>query len=130
MGMATPGNAIKPCHQCQIIATKGLNNHYYPAYTLEDFVELKPRNNLREMIELWDECNAIGKKKKLLRLYGITRKSILLQLSSLHFPRSFPLDPMHCILLNVTPRIVEYWGGKWLQQERQLATKIQKDYYQ
>jgi len=126
MGMATPGNAINPCHQCQIKATKGPGNHYYPCHRPEDFVQLKPRQNLGAMIDLWDTHHTAVGKTKLTRLYGITRKSILLELSSLHFPRSFPLDPMHCILLNIAPRIVEYWGGKWLQQERQLAKKIQK----
>ena len=40
---------------------------------------------------------------------GINRSSILLQLPSIHFPRSFPVDIMHCILQNITPKLLRIW---------------------
>src|ERR1700712_3770576 len=44
---------------------------------------------------------------------GITRVSSLTQLSSLHFPHSFPLDLMHCVLQNVVPELHRIWGGRY-----------------
>jgi Transposase family tnp2 len=126
MGMVNPGNGISPCHHCQIRATKAPNGHYYPKHSPEDWIALKPRQNLRQMIEIWDQTPAVGVRNNLSTLYGIVRKSILLELSSLHFPRSFPLDLMHCVLLNVLPKIVQYWGGHRLLLEERLLKKLKK----
>src|ERR1700712_4225916 len=44
---------------------------------------------------------------------GITRVSSLTQLSSLHFPHSFPFDLMHCMLQNVVSELQRIWGGRY-----------------
>jgi len=62
--------------------------------------------------------------------YGINRKSILLELRSLHFPRSFLVDVMHCILLNVLPKILELWQGKRFEDEKKKPAKVTKIVYQ
>lgn len=49
------------------------------------------RHDLRESIETWDQMDG-EEKREVGKLYGIKRKSLLLEISSLHFPRSFPLD--------------------------------------
>ena len=51
----------------------------------------------RELIELLAE---IG-DKSLSAEHGVKRASILFRLRSIHFTRSFPLDVMHCVLINV-----------------------------
>jgi hypothetical protein len=42
----------------------------------------------------------------------ITKETALLELPTLSFPESFPLDLMHCILLNVIPSIHDELGGQ------------------
>lgn len=45
-------------------------------------------------------------------LLGITRRPLLIDLKSLHWPRSFPVDIIHCVLLNIVPNLHELWGSK------------------
>src|SRR5271170_7974144 len=49
---------------------------------------------------------------------GVTRKSILLELNSIDFPRSFTIDLMHCILLNITKNLMLLWHGKKLDVDK------------
>ena len=44
--------------------------------------------------------------------WGIILQSILTQLRSIHFPSSFPIDIMRCILLNIVPSLFRLWTGK------------------
>ena len=44
--------------------------------------------------------------------WGITRQSILTGLRSIHFPRSFPIEIMYCILLNIVPSLFRLKIGK------------------
>ena len=43
---------------------------------------------------------------------GIVRQSILLYIRSVHFPRSFPIDVMHAILLNNVPLLYRIWSSE------------------
>ena len=98
MGFKRPGNAFRPCRHCLITGTLGSNIYYVP-HTDYNFDRQPLRHeNLREIIHLVAEANSPQHCKQ----YGINRASILLELESLHFPRSFPIDIMHCILLNIT----------------------------
>lgn len=45
--------------------------------------------------------------------YGVKGLSILSQLSSIDFPRSFPPDSMHLWFENVVPDLVKHWRGKY-----------------
>jgi hypothetical protein len=49
---------------------------------------------------------------------GVTRKSILLELNSIDYPRSFTIDLMHCILLNITKNLMLLWHGKKLDVDK------------
>ena len=43
--------------------------------------------------------------------YKITCSSILLELRSIHFPRSFPVNIMYCVLLNIMPFLYCLWNS-------------------
>ena len=117
LGMNNPGNAFKPCPYCFITGT--LSGGRYHVVHPPNFWRNPPmRTNLREVIAAWDLETDISEKNKLSTLYGIRRVSILLQLPSLHFPRSFPIDIIHCFLLNVTPYIIGLWGGQKLVDKK------------
>ncbi|KAI5845146.1 hypothetical protein DFP73DRAFT_477096, partial [Morchella snyderi] len=45
--------------------------------------------------------------------YGVKGLSILSQLTSIDFPRSFPPDSMHLWFENVIPDLVKHWRGKY-----------------
>jgi hypothetical protein len=62
---------------------------------------------LRELIE---KVHDAEDKEKYGKIIGISRKSILLELRSLHYPRSFPVDLMHLVLLNVAPSLYKLWN--------------------
>jgi hypothetical protein len=55
--------------------------------------------------------------------FGITRASILLELRSLHFPRSFPVDIMHCVLLNVSETLYKLWNQTKLGPEQEAEVE-------
>ncbi|KAI1002063.1 hypothetical protein K3495_g6140 [Podosphaera aphanis] len=99
--MKTPGNAKVPCRRCMIKATQGPppSSHWYIPHTTAQAADNLPlRQNLRLNIE---QCTTPHVDPKVTAEFGINRASILLKISTLHFPRSFPIDTLHCILLNI-----------------------------
>jgi hypothetical protein len=135
MGMKSPGNAKTPCRFCLIRAKKAPNKHYYVPHKerhLQD-TGLPMRSNLRAQIEAAvdsEDCTWLTK----LGMYflnlefgianyptytGVTRKSILLELDSIHYPRSFTVDLMHCILLNIMKNLFLLWHGEKLTADEE-----------
>src|SRR5271170_2996919 len=93
----------------------GLNIHsfitgspgtYYVPHTNYDFDKPPIRRHMRRVIDLVAEAES----EEVNRKYGITRKSILLRLRSLHFNRSFPADIIHYVLQNITPMLYRLWN--------------------
>lgn len=126
MGLASPGNAIRPCHHCTIKATQAPNGTYYIPHQPQHFTQPLPkRENLRVMLDLWREIEAIGRKKDIGTRVGIKRWSILNELPSIHQPRSYALDLMHNVLSNITPQLYALWTGSRFDSDdmRQLKTK-------
>jgi hypothetical protein len=122
IGMKAPGNAIKPCRFCEVKATKAPNNHWYiphPKNLSATNRQLRLRTNLRETLKLAAASGAgdiEGMTSPLFRtrliLLGITRRTVLLDLPTLHFPRSFAIDLMHCILINIVPTLWDIWTAE------------------
>jgi hypothetical protein len=108
IGMKRPGNAFRPCRTCEIKAERGdgKSKTYYVPHTNYDFGNPSLRSNLREIIKLVDAADSEEYRK----LFGISRSSILLELRSLHFPRSFPADIMHQVLLNIVSLLYKLWN--------------------
>jgi len=123
--MKKPGNLYRPCHQCSIIATLGLNRTYYISHSLKmDLHDLSPRKNLRKVFALWEALADPKRKKEMSQELGLVKSSILMELLKLHFPRSFPLDLMHCVLQNIMPELFRLWGGK--EMTRRQESKNQR----
>jgi len=55
---------------------------------------------------------------------GISRKSALFELRSLHFPRSFLVDLMHLVLLNVAPTLYRLWNRTKLSIDKANHAKF------
>ena len=121
IGFKRPGNAYRPCRHCMIkgeLGNPGPNGTgtYYVPHTSYNFRRPPLRgDNLRDIISaIWRSSNSADYGRKL----GITRESILLELRSLHFSRSFPIDIMHCILLNITELLFQLWTRTKLDFEK------------
>jgi hypothetical protein len=109
MGMKSPGNAYRPCRMCTIKGVKREDvrqSPYYVPHTSYSFENPPIRTNLRSDIEIVETANDDESRK----LSGIKGKSELLRLRSIHFPRSFPGDIMHCVLQNITPLLFQLWN--------------------
>jgi hypothetical protein len=109
MGMKSPGNAFRPCRMCTIRGVRRTDvrqSPYYMPHTDYSFESPPIRTNLRADIETVEMANDDESRK----LTGIKGKSELLRLRSIHFPRSFPGDIMHCVLQNITPMLFQLWN--------------------
>ena len=107
IGLKRPGNAFRPCRTCTITADRGGGRIYYVPHKNYNFTTKQPRIRLRELIE---KVHDAEDKEKYGKITGISRKSILLELRSLHYPRSFPVDLMHLVLLNIAPSLYKLWN--------------------
>ena len=122
IGMKRPGNAYRPCRTCNITANRGGGRIYYVPHDNYDFANQQPRVRLRELIEKVADAED---REKYGKLTGISRKSVLLELRSIHFPRSFPADLMHLVLLNVTPTLYKLWNRTKLSIDKANHTDFE-----
>ena len=110
MGMKKPGNSFSPCRSCHIQGVRNPDKRNSPYYVPHqgNFNLDQPlfRADLRGDIQTAEIAGEQFKKR-----LGIVRPSILLQLRSVHFPRSFPIDVMHAILLNDVPLLYRIWSS-------------------
>lgn len=108
MGFKRPGTALSPCRMCYIKGRRmpGSSVHYVPhdgKYSGFD-MRTEARTDINLAVQANDEATYTQ--------WGITQRSILTGLRSIHFPRSFSIDIMHCILLNIVPSLFRLWIGK------------------
>ncbi|KAI0992200.1 hypothetical protein K3495_g15986 [Podosphaera aphanis] len=90
------------------------SHSYIPYTTAQAAGNLPLRQNLRLKIE---QCTTPHVDLKVAAEFGINRASILLKILTLHFPRSFPIDTMHCILLNIVKNAQWYqWAASIWQK--------------
>ena len=47
---------------------------------------------------------------------GVTQYSSFCELFTIHFPRSFPIDIMHLVFVNVLPKLFRWWTGDFLNK--------------
>ncbi len=50
-------------------------------------------------------------------ILGIKGKSILFELSSIKFPRSFPIDIMHLFFENIAPQMFKLWSAHFFKDD-------------
>jgi hypothetical protein len=55
-------------------------------------------------------------------ILGIKGRSILSELKSIKFPRSFPIDIMHLFFENVAPQMFKLWSARFFKDENLNAT--------
>ena len=111
MGMKKPGNSFSPCRSCHIQGVRNMDKRNSPYYVPHQGNcnpnQLLLRTDLRGDIQTAEIAGEQFKKR-----LGIVRPSILLHLKSIHFPRSFPIDVMHAILLNNVPLLYRIWSSE------------------
>ena len=105
IGMKRPGHALRPCRTC-LIEAESAGRTYYVPHSSYDFNNPPLRSGFREAIQLVEETDSEEDR----RVTGISRSSILLELRSVHFPRSFPADIMQLVLRNITPTLSALWN--------------------
>jgi Domain of unknown function (DUF4218) len=101
---------------------------YYVPHTDYNFASPPLRGdnrNQREIIDLVERAKSAAQSTRI----GINRASILLELRSLHFTRSFPIDIMHCVLLNITETLFKLWNGTKLGFEQEASAEAIDDQY-
>ena len=93
IGMANPGNTIRPCYYYTIRATRAPNGIYYIPHSVKELRgNLNYRHNLRAIIEDLYSIQAIGKKKEMATLSSIRKQSIFNELPLIHIPRRYVID--------------------------------------
>jgi len=55
-------------------------------------------------------------------ILGIKGASILFELSSIKFPRSFPIDIMHLFFENIAPQMFKLWTSRFFKDDNLNAT--------
>ena len=93
-----------------IIPTIAAKNgtYYIPYSDIQLHGELPRRLILRQDIKEWNSLTSygsIGQRKTIGTLLGITRRLLLIDLESLYQSRSFLIDMMYYVLLNIIPNL-------------------------
>jgi len=125
IGMKRPGNAFRPCRACEIKAERCGGNTYYVPHSNYNFGNPPLREDLRGMIRMVEEADSDEERK----WTGISRSSILLELRSLHFPRSFPADIMHLVLQNIAPTLYKLWSRTKLPMDDRTNSNFTRESY-
>lgn len=112
MGTKSPGGAQKGCRMCELVGVQDNNSTFY--YPSGGNLNPEPYNHQRDVIEAVHARQAsitLAAVAKMKKLTGISRRSTLLDVPTIHFPRSFPLDTMHCMSQNIPKLLMRMWRG-------------------
>jgi hypothetical protein len=111
MGTKSPGKSKQSCRLCPFTGTQGRGNKYY--YPNGDSLQPILHVDMRAQIErLERDRPTYGSQQQydhLRRDIGVTCRSILMDLPTLHFPRSFPIDTMHSMNHNIPKSMFRLW---------------------
>jgi hypothetical protein len=118
MGTKNPGKAKQSCRMCTFTGTLGRGGKYFYPHAGDVVVGINM--HLREHIEDVERCRTNGTSKRefdqLRRDLGIHYQSILLDIPTIHFPRSFPIDTMHSMNHNIPKSLFHLWKGSKYQK--------------
>ena len=126
MGCKKPGVALQSCPSCWFRGTRiGNTGPYYLPYTPDQIAQLHHKTNThyRSVVDTWVGLIPSSKTEwgKELR---ISKRSILMDLPTLDFPSSFPLDLMHTVLQNLVPQLYKLWGGGDTRAEQESGLRL------
>ena len=104
--MKKPSNTKTPCRICHINGTPYNRTYYIPYMNHCSYINLPICDDLAtEINEVMENPTTNN-----LAFFRITKKNVLLEFKSIHFPRSFSIDIMHCMLQNITSMIFKIWN--------------------
>jgi hypothetical protein len=125
MGTKSPGKAKQSCRLCTFSGTLGRGGKYF--YPNVGNLVATVNTNLRAQIEEVEQHRIGGTNQRdyniLRRDMGVTSRSILMDLPTIHFPRSFPIDTMHSMNHNIPKSMFHLWKGSKYQQRGQEVEK-------
>ncbi|KAK9371614.1 uncharacterized protein V1513DRAFT_386497 [Lipomyces chichibuensis] len=103
-------NAKRPCRFCLIEGVVATNKqNYYPFLSLSpDSRGIRQLNLRKSMKEDIEDCHRL-QDPTLYQTLGISSRSPLLDVRTLHWPESFPIDVMHLVLEGIVPRTFVRW---------------------
>ncbi|RIB25575.1 hypothetical protein C2G38_1956200, partial [Gigaspora rosea] len=65
------------------------------------------------------EClNGSSRKREFIYFLGINGRSVLLELKSIKFFDSFPVDIMYSLFKNIAPAILRHWSGLFFKDNQ------------
>jgi len=121
MGTKSPGKSKQSCRLCPLTGTRGRGGKYY--YPNNGNLRPALHTDMREQIEGLEHHLTTATSQQqytnILRDLGVTCRSILMDLPTIHFPRSFPIDTMHSMNHNIPKSMFKLWKGTKYQQRGQ-----------
>ena len=125
MGTKSPGKAKRSCRMCTFSGTLGRGGKYF--YPNTEYTVTSVNTDLRAYFNEVEQLRSAGARQRdfsnMQRDRGVTCRSILLDLPTIHFPRSFPIDTMHSMNHNIPKSMFRLWKGQKYQQQGQGAEK-------
>jgi hypothetical protein len=126
MGTKSPGKAKQSCRLCSFSGTQGKRGKYY--YPNSNNLQPVLHVDMRAQIEQVERHRHTGGSQlhynNIRRDAGITCRSILMDLPTVHFPRSFPIDIMHSMNHNIPKTMFRLWkAAKYPPQVGQQARR-------
>jgi hypothetical protein len=111
MGTKSPGKSKQSCRLFPFTGTQGRGRKYY--YPNGNNLQPMLHVDMRAQIERLDRYRPIhGSQQQynnVRRDIGVTCRSILMELPTLHFPCSFPIDTMHSMNHNIPKSMFRLW---------------------
>ena len=125
MGTKSPGKSKQSCRLCPFSGTKGRGGKYY--YPNGNNLVPVLHTNMRAQIEHLERYRITSANQRhysnIQRDTGVNCRSILMDLPTIHFPRSFPIDTMHSMNHNIPKSMFHLWKGSKYQQKGQEVNK-------
>ena len=125
MGTKSPGKSKQSCRLCPFSGTQRRGGKYY--YPNGENLQPQPHTDMRGQIEGLEHHRVTSASQRhyinVQRDIGVNCRSILMDLPTINFPRSFPVDTMHSMNHNIPKSMFHLWKGTRYHQRGQEVTK-------
>ncbi|KAK9364421.1 hypothetical protein V1509DRAFT_572913 [Lipomyces kononenkoae] len=119
-------NAKRPCRFCFIEGVVAPNKqNYFPFLSVPLDAHGTRRLNMRTDMKEDIECCHKFQDPSMYKTFGISGRSPLVDVPTLYWPQSFPVDVMHLILEGIVPRTFDIWleAGKKMRNAAESSEK-------